>query len=103
MQLHRVAVPGEHEAHGSQLSLEHVADRIEGRMVRSGHDELREGRRCEDVQWDLGLPGGPRSTKSALAPCSSSGVRGEGGTNGEPTASRNLRRKPPGSSARPLE
>ena len=56
MSLHAVAVAGENEALGAERSLEHVADRIEGRVVRARDDQGRKRGRSQLVERDLGFP-----------------------------------------------
>ena len=54
--LHGVAVAFEYDALCIELPLEHVADRIERRMMRARDDELRKRCRSERSERDLGLP-----------------------------------------------
>ena len=55
-ELDRMAGAGEHGALGAEALLEHVADRVERLAVRARDDELRERRRGELVERDLGRP-----------------------------------------------
>ena len=78
MALDGVAVAGQDGALGWQFALEDVADRVEGGVVRTRDDELREERRGERGERDLRLPR-PALDREACAPWASSGGSGEGG------------------------
>src|SRR5262245_42870041 len=56
MPLDDVAIARKDDAVGRQPSLEHVADRVERRVVRSRHDEFREACRRERRERYLRLP-----------------------------------------------
>ena len=51
-----MAVAREHDALRGKLAFQHVTDRVEGRMVRPRHDELRETRRRELRERDRRPP-----------------------------------------------
>src|SRR5262245_15558674 len=56
MPLDGMAEALEHDSLGRELTLERVADPVEGRVVMPGHHELRKRRGSERPERDLRLP-----------------------------------------------
>jgi hypothetical protein len=95
-----VAVPGKDERLCVELALEHFADRVEAGMMRTGDHELRRRGCTEGLEWDLCLPRPALDDERARILLE---LRREGrrGSQAEPTARRNPRKKPSGSSLGP--
>ena len=81
-----VAVAREHDALRGELALEDVADRVERRVVRARDDELRERRRRERVERDLGLPRATLDRRAPARPARAPAGAVRAGRTREPTA-----------------